>query len=387
MDALILDAAAKTANVQQVPIPEPGPNELLIHVEAVALNPVDALYTINPLARSGRVVGTDFAGTVKALGADVPSLNSTIQLGTRVAGFLQGVCSANDRPGAFANYLIVPHDLVWRVQEGMSLADAASVSLTALTAAQGLFYRLGLPAPFSYDKPQTSDSTTLPKGMDGPLTVFIYGASTSVGLNAAQLLQLSAKAHSIQLRLIGAASPARHAMLSAAPYNFTNLVDYRDATWPAQVRTLTNDTGVDVAYDCISEGPSVATVASTLTSTGKIAVVRSRAGKAWAAEPGALPTEPVYGAVWEGLGERIEYQGFVVERSPPARAFAVEFYRFFSQGSEVLPNPIRKMPGGLERIVPDGFKLLGPGSMEQRGGERTEEWMRPISGEKLVYEI
>jgi len=95
----------------------------------------------------------------------------------------------------------------------------------------------------------------------------------------------------------------------------------------------------------------------------------------------------VYGAVWEGLGERVEYQWFVVEPSLPARAFAVEFYTFLSQGGEVLPIPIRKMPGGLERIVPDGFKLLGPGSMEQRGGERMEEWMRPVSGEKLVYEI
>ncbi|KAF2801755.1 GroES-like protein [Mytilinidion resinicola] len=383
MDALILDATSKTANVQRIPIPEPGPTELLVHVEAVALNPVDALYTFNPLGQTGRVVGTDFAGTVAALGSDVPSLNPTLKAGQRVAGFLQGACSANDRPGAFANYLIVPHDLVWRVQDSLSLAEAASVSLTALTAAQGLFPRLGLPAPFAYDvKPST-------KSTEESLTAFIYGASTSVGLNATQLLQLAAKAHGMTLHLIGAASPSRHAMLSAAPYSFTSLVDYRDEAWPAQVRALTNGAGVDIGYDCISEGPSVAAVASTLSSAGRMAVVRSRAGKAWAAEPGTLPTEPVYGAVWEGLGERVEYQGFIVQPSAPARAFAVEFYKWLSKvgGSELLPNPIRKMPGGLERIVPDGFKLLGPGSMEQRGGESTEEWMRPVSGEKLVYEI
>jgi NADPH:quinone reductase-like Zn-dependent oxidoreductase len=392
MDALILDASAKTANVQRIPIPEPGPKEVLVHVQAVALNPVDALYTFSPLGQTGRVVGADFAGTVVALGSDVPSLPSigpSLKPGQRVAGFLQGACSANDRPGAFANYLVVPYDLVWRVPDSISFAEAASMSLTALTAAQALFYRLQLPVPFINSRWTPYSQHILDKTAMEALTVFIYGASTSVGLNAAQLLRLTARAHGITLNLIGAASPGRHAMLSAAPYSFTKLVDYRDEAWPAQVRALTNGTGVDIAYDCISEGPSVAAVASTLAEDGKMAVVRSRAGKAWAAEPGTLPTEPVYGAVWEGLGERVEYQGFVVEASPPAREFAVEFYQFMSQlaGREVLPIPIRRMPGGLDRIVPDGFQLLGPGSMGQRDGERSEEWMRPVSGEKLVYEI
>ncbi len=53
------------------------------------------------------------------------------------------------------------------------------------------------------------------------------------------------------------------------------------------------------------------------------------------------------------------------------------------------PNPVRKMPGGLERIVPDGFALLSGLVSERQGLEqrREEEHMRPISGEKLVYTI
>lgn len=46
------------------------------------------------------------------------------------------------------------------------------------------------------------------------------------------------------------------------------------------------------------------------------------------------------------------------------------------------------MPGGLERVVPDGFALLGSGSVSQRTKlARNEDYMRPISGEKLVYKI
>jgi len=48
------------------------------------------------------------------------------------------------------------------------------------------------------------------------------------------------------------------------------------------------------------------------------------------------------------------------------------------------------MPGGLERIVEDGFTLFGSGDLLQvseRSGVDGPEWMRPISGEKIVYNI
>jgi hypothetical protein len=45
------------------------------------------------------------------------------------------------------------------------------------------------------------------------------------------------------------------------------------------------------------------------------------------------------------------------------------------------------MPGGLDRIVPDGFALLGTGMPETRKVVGTEPWMKPVSGEKLVYQL
>ena len=109
MKALLLNAEQKIASVQNIPSPIPEPQEVLVQVHAVALNPVDALYVFQPLGLTGRVVGSDFAGTIVAFGDAVP-VDCGLQLGSRVAGFCQGACSVNDRPGAFAEFLVCPSD-------------------------------------------------------------------------------------------------------------------------------------------------------------------------------------------------------------------------------------------------------------------------------------
>jgi NADPH:quinone reductase-like Zn-dependent oxidoreductase len=387
MKALTLDAESKTAVVQEVPLPKPESNEVLIQVCAVALNPVDALYVSNPLASTGRTVGSDFAGIVVASSAQ----NENVKPGQRVAGFLQGACSVNIRPGAFANYLVCPVDLLWQVPDSMSFEDAATVSLCALTAAQAIFYRMGLQAPFpceQFCQGNSRDDAGLQKSDDsGPFSFFIYGASTSVGLYAAQLVRRSAEVTGRTAQLIGAANSARFPMLQAEPYAYDALIDYRDNGWPERVRELSGG-GVNYAFDCISEGSTVQSVNSTLrNSHSRMAIVRSREGGAWTTDTD-LPIEPIYGAVWEGLGVEIQYQNLVVPASPAARDFAVTFYQWLSGGYRLQATPVRSMPGGLDRIVADGFVLLGTGSMEDRVHEqREEEWMKLISAEKLVYII
>ncbi|KAF2197096.1 hypothetical protein GQ43DRAFT_357988, partial [Delitschia confertaspora ATCC 74209] len=53
----------------------------------------------------------------------------------RVGGFLQGTCSANERPGAFAEYLVAEYDLVWIIPDNVSFEETSGVSLVALTDA------------------------------------------------------------------------------------------------------------------------------------------------------------------------------------------------------------------------------------------------------------
>lgn len=56
--------------------------------------------------------------------------------------------------------------------------------------------------------------------------------------------------------------------------------------------------------------------------------------------------------------------------------------------AQLEPNPVRLMPGGLEKVTQDGFRLLGGGFVSERSRiERTKEYMRPISAEKLIYSL
>lgn len=475
MKALLLDAVHKTATLSDIPIPQPGPNELLIAVKAIALNSVDALHTfVNPLGSTGRVIGSDFAGLVVARGPLLsspdgldydddydyhyhPAVSATngssggssnaaaaarwrrrsstttttttttsaasgpgtmiIHRGDRVAGCLQGACSVHDRPGAFAEYVVCPADLVWRVPAHLSLAAAASVSLCGLAAAQGLYFRWGLEAPFRWDddseegilrrvreRERSRDNAGEGGGGGGgeekeekdgneeAWSFLVNGASTSVGMYVAQLVRRSAETAGRRVTLIGLARPRHFERLKAEPYRYDHLIDHRDPDWPDKVRQASGGGdgggggGVHYAYDAISEASTVRDAISTLRKGGKVAVVQAKEAGAW--DTAGVTTEPLYGAVWEGLGEDADYGTSVVRSSTAKRAFASAFYKWLSDGGLLHPNPIRVMPGGLEKVVKDGLKLLGTGVSSRNAGGgngRQEEHMRPISGEKIVY--
>ncbi len=80
--ALILEAKFGNLVVQTVPVPKPGPGQLLIKIKATSLNPVDwkrqryDVYTPEYPA----VLGSDLAGEVAALGEGV----TKFQTGDRV---------------------------------------------------------------------------------------------------------------------------------------------------------------------------------------------------------------------------------------------------------------------------------------------------------------
>ncbi|KAF5641472.1 uncharacterized protein FTJAE_4124 [Fusarium tjaetaba] len=366
MKALVLNTSLKTAIVGDVDRPTPGSNEILVNVRAIALNPVDELYVSSPIAaQEKRVVGTDFAGVVVKAGSEITDLSDPrVKVGTRVAGFLQGASSVNDRPGAFAEFIVVPYDLVWKIPDSLTFEEASTISMCGLTAAQALFGRLGLPSPFSSASQSTSG------GHSKITNLFIYGSSTSVGLYAAQLARIAARVSGMSTRLIGAASSSKHDMLRNEPYSYDVLVDYRDEYWVENVKQATNRNGVDLALDCISEGPTVYKTHGTLAPSAKFAVIRGPVGGQY--DPALLAIKPTYGAVWEGLGVEVGYNGAVIPANPDAHAFAKEFYNFLSQPltsdiAQLEPNPVRIMPGGLERVVQDGFSLLGTGSCREVG--------------------
>ncbi|MET8627272.1 zinc-binding alcohol dehydrogenase family protein [Kitasatospora sp. NPDC004669] len=120
----------------ELPIPEPGPRDLLVRVEAVAVNPIDCKVRHNTdPAGEPKVLGWDAAGTVVAVGSDVRLFR---------AGDEVYYAGAIDRPGANSRYHTVDESLVGRKPVSLSFAEAAALPLTSLTAWEGLFERLGL---------------------------------------------------------------------------------------------------------------------------------------------------------------------------------------------------------------------------------------------------
>lgn len=121
----------------ELPRPEPGPRDLLVKVAAVSVNPVDAKIrrTRAPLSGAFDVLGWDAVGTVESTGADVTAFKP----GDRV--FYAG---AINRSGSNAEYHLVDERIVGRAPASLSDAQAAALPLTAITAWELLFDRLGV---------------------------------------------------------------------------------------------------------------------------------------------------------------------------------------------------------------------------------------------------
>jgi len=223
--------------------------------------------------------------------------------------------SVNDLPGAFAQYVAAPYDLLWSIPSTLSYEEACAVSMCALTSAQALFPRFGLPGPFYEPENVSLPGVGRESGDDAGdddddaevINVLINGSTSSLGFYGAQLVHVAASTSRTNFRLIGTARPSKHAFLSSPPYNYDLLVDYRDATWPEKVREATGGVGVHYALDTISERDTVAKVHSTLNAKGKYHVFRGQDGGQF--ETKDLAIQPVYGTVWEGLGHTVDYGG------------------------------------------------------------------------------
>lgn len=120
----------------ELPLPVPTGRDLLVAVEAVSVNPVDAKVrsAARPFdGRSERILGWDAAGVVHAVGPDV----TRFEVGDPV--FYAGDIS---RDGSNAEYQLVDELIVGHRPRSIGAADAAALPLTAITAWETLFDRL-----------------------------------------------------------------------------------------------------------------------------------------------------------------------------------------------------------------------------------------------------
>lgn len=120
-----------------LPQPSPSGRDILVRVEAVSVNPVDAKVRApkDKVEATPKILGYDAAGTVESIGDAV----TRFQPGDRV--YYAGDIT---RPGSNAEFQLMDERIVGHMPNSLSFAEAAALPLTTITAWESLFTRLGI---------------------------------------------------------------------------------------------------------------------------------------------------------------------------------------------------------------------------------------------------
>ncbi len=139
MKAIVCDryGPPDVLRLEEVEIPTPRDNQVLVKVHASSLNAADlellggSLFAriVGPIRPRNRIPGSDVAGRVVAVGGNIKRLKE----GDAVFGDLF-TCGF----GAFAEYVAVPEDALMLKPDSISFEDAATLPQAAKIALQGL---------------------------------------------------------------------------------------------------------------------------------------------------------------------------------------------------------------------------------------------------------
>lgn len=251
----------------ELPEPEPGEGQVLVKLEAAALNRVD-LWTRNgwPGIRLEypHIPGADGAGVVAAVGRCVFGWN----IGDRVVinanlgcGHCPACIAGKDNlcrdwhllgetvRGTYAQYVAVPAGNIYLIPDSFEMRKAAAASLVFQTAWHSLIVRGGL-------KPAES--------------VLVVGASGGVNTASIQIARFAGA----EVFVVGS-SPEKLQLAEESGAN--HLIDRsKDENWSKTVYTLTGKRGVDVVVDNV--GTTFPSSFRTAAKGGRILTVGNSGG-------------------------------------------------------------------------------------------------------------
>jgi NADPH2:quinone reductase len=206
---------------EDVPVPEPGPGEALVHHAAVGLNYVD-VYFRTGLYKSTlpATIGMEASGTVTAVGDGV----AAVKPGDRVA-------YASAPIGAYATDRVIAADRLVRLPDGIDFRTAAAMMLQGMTA-QFLLRRTFRVQPGQ--------------------TILVHAAAGGVGLILCQW------AKHLGATVIGVVSTKAKAELAHAHGAAHVIVGHADL--PAEVKRITGGAMVPVVYDSVGRDTFMASL-------------------------------------------------------------------------------------------------------------------------------
>ena len=226
----------------ELPRPVPTGRDLLVEVQAIAVNPVDTKVrrSATPPPGEYKVLGYDAVGIVREVGPEV----RLFQPGDAV-----WYAGAIDRSGSNAEFQRVDERIVGHRPVSLPAAEAAALPLTGITAWELLFDRLQVPLA----------------GQGRPASLLIVGAAGGVG---SVLIQLARQRTG--LTVIGTASrPESRAWV--AELGAHHVIDHRQPL-PAQIAAL-DAPPVDYVISLTHTDTYFTQLVEVLAPQGKLALI------------------------------------------------------------------------------------------------------------------
>jgi putative PIG3 family NAD(P)H quinone oxidoreductase len=283
------------------PVPEPGADEVLIHVAAAGVNRPDVMQRLGfypPPPGAPSIPGLEIAGTILDTGPGAASE----MYGMSVCALVPG--------GGYAEYAVAHADICLPVPGGFSMSEAAALPETFFTVWSNLFKRGGARA---------GD------------TVLVHGGTSGIGTTAILL----GKAFGLNVIVTaGSADKCARALEIGAAH----AIDYKAQDFVAEVKRLTGGAGVAVVLDMVG-GDYVPRNLACLAEDGRHVSI--------AAQRGASVEIPI----WDVMRKRLTLTGSTLRARPAAfkAALADELRR------EVWPH---LEAGAIRPVIHATFPLV-----------------------------
>jgi len=259
---------ADVLQLVDLPLPEPGPGQVLVEVAAASVNYIDVLLRQGayPVSRElPYIPGVECSGTVESVAPEVTS----VRPGQKVA-----VIGKHDFLKCYAEYVVVDAEDITPLPDGVDMDDAAAMPVIYLTA------HFMLNAMAHARKGQT---------------VLIHAAAGGVGTAAIQLGKLAG------LKLIGLTSSDEKAQF-ALEQGCDHVINYKSEDVAARVQQITGGEGVDLSLNSVA-GSTFGRDFEMLAPLGQVI---------WYGAAGGLPTENLAELVGAGFGQSKGIRTFVI---------------------------------------------------------------------------
>ncbi len=221
-------------------LPQPGENEILLKVEAAAINRPDLMQRAGhypPPPGASDIPGLDVAGTVAALGPGVTEWRE----GEKVTALVSG--------GGYAEYCAVPVPQALPFPKGLTAIEAAAIPETYFTVWTNLFLRGGL-------RPDE--------------TVLVHGGASGIGTAAIAL------ASNLGSRVIATAGGDEKCQ-ACRDLGAKLAINYKASDFAAEVNRFTDGKGVQVILDMVA-GDYLARNIDCLAEDGRLSIIAALGG-------------------------------------------------------------------------------------------------------------